>query len=393
MAISYGNVGAGALIGGLAKDAGAAVAAQRAEELVQRIAEQREARRAQQEAIQLQLQAQRDMKMIDYQMELEKYKRSHEWEIEKMEVASRIDFEKEERAKAAKESEYQSKKKAILESDALGKEQKAKLAVALDMEYLGASGLAQQLMKPKTSEDWQMEQLEKARGTTTETGTTPTTTPTVGNHDLMVVNGQLLDFDLDKETQTPIDPTKTYSVTDTTGRTRRVIGSELQKGWDTDILAFHGEAPAPPSQVARPKVQEELQKKFMGGYEIAGEYLPIGKKEITQQITEQQINPELAREQEQNLLFAEEYVKKFKSYPLLHSLLEGVKDIIPANREQDNRKQELIVEIKNRMKDFEKYESSRRTAPSGILPFGSPKQGKSPSYGEYTSSMYRGPLG
>ncbi len=396
MAISYGNVGAGALIGGLAKGAGEAIAAQRAEELAQRMAEQREALKARQEETQLQLQAQKDMRMIDYQMELEKYQRSKEWDIEKMEVASRLDFEKEERAKASKESEYQLKKKAILESDALTKEQKSKLAISLDMEYLGASGLAQQFMRPKTKDEWQIEQLEKARGGTMgETGTTPTSiTPTVtGDHDLMVVNGQLVDFNLEKDTQTPIDPTKIYSVTDTTGKTRKVIGSELQKGWDTDILAFHGEAPAAPSQVARPKVQEEMQKKF-GGYAIANEYLPIGKKEITQQITEQQKNPEFAKKHEQRLLYAESYIKKAKSYPMLKSLLEDiVENIVPANKEQDRRKQELIIEIKNRMKEFAEYESKKRTAPSGVLPFGSQKQGKVPSYGEYTSSMYRGPLG
>lgn len=260
MAIRYGNVGAGALIGGLAKGAGEAIAAQRATELAQRIAEQRQEQEARREDMMIQLQAQKDMKMIDYQMELEKYQRSKEWDIEKMEAASRIDFEKEERAKAAKESEYQLKKKAILDSSVLTKQQKDKLAVALDMEYLGAGGLAQQFMKPKTMEEIAVEREEARQGTAGAAGTTEGVG--IGNKELAVIGKDLIAFDLDKGTQVPIEDTKIYSVTDTTGQTRKVIGSELKKGWDTDILAFHGEAA--PSQPTHPKAQEEMQKKFMG---------------------------------------------------------------------------------------------------------------------------------
>lgn len=259
MAIRYGNVGAGALIGGLAKGAGEAIAAQRATELAQRIAEQRQEQKARREDMMIQLQAQKDMKMIDYQMELEKYQRSKEWDIEKMEVASRIDFEKEEKTKAAKESEYQLKKKAILDSSVLTKQQKDKLAVALDMEYLGAGGLAQQFMKPKTMEEITVEkEEEKKRGTAGAAGTTDDVG--IGNKELAVIGKDLIAFDLDKGTQVPIDDTKLYSVTRTDGKTGNVTGAELKRGWDTDVIKFHGEAV--PSQPAHPKAQEEIQRSF-----------------------------------------------------------------------------------------------------------------------------------
>jgi hypothetical protein len=169
MAIRYGNVGQGALTAALAKSSGEAIAAQKAAELAQRLAESAEQRKAQQEQFQmnlearqqesqmelkskkeqfqLNLQAEREMKMIDYTMDMEKYKRSKEWDIEKMEIASRLDFEKEEKSRIQKEQMYETKKQAILDASGLTPEQKKQLSTKLDMEYIGATSTAQEFGK------------------------------------------------------------------------------------------------------------------------------------------------------------------------------------------------------------------------------------------------------
>jgi len=147
MAIRYGNVGQGALTAALAKSSGEAIAAQKAAELAQRLAESAEQRKAQQEQFQLTLQAEREKKMIDYTMEMEKYKRAKGWEIEKMETTSRLDFEKEEKSRIQKEQMYETKKQAILDASGLTPEQKKQLSTKLDMEYIGATSTAQEFGK------------------------------------------------------------------------------------------------------------------------------------------------------------------------------------------------------------------------------------------------------
>ena len=147
MAIRYGNVGQGALTAALAKSSGEAIAAQKAAELAQRLAESAEQRKAQREQFQLTLQAEREKKMIDYTMEMEKYKRAKGWEIEKMETTSRLDFEKEEKSRIQKEQMYETKKQAILDASGLTPEQKKQLSAKLDMEYIGATSTAQEFGK------------------------------------------------------------------------------------------------------------------------------------------------------------------------------------------------------------------------------------------------------
>ncbi len=260
MAIRYGNVGTGTLVSNLAKSAGEAVAAQRAAELAERLAERAEQRKAQQEEFQMRLQTEKQMKMLDYQMELERYRRSKEWDIEKMEIASRLDFQKDEQKRVQKEQEYEMKKKAILDSVEIDDGKKKQLSAALDMEYLGASGLAQQFMKPKTLQEIAAEKAEEQLGAG---GVTQQKLPGMGNKDIMFIGNELLEIDLDSGTQIPIEDNKLYRVTDNTGKTGNVTGAELKAKWDTDVVKFHGEAvPAAPNQTARPKVQEELQKKF-----------------------------------------------------------------------------------------------------------------------------------
>ena len=60
--------------------------------------EQKEAQRREDEKMQQQFQM--NVKQLDYQLDLEKYERAKRWEIDKMELASQIDFQREEQSLA-----------------------------------------------------------------------------------------------------------------------------------------------------------------------------------------------------------------------------------------------------------------------------------------------------
>lgn len=69
--------------------------------------QQAEARRAQEiqarkEDLEIQQQYQTNMKLLDVQLDLEKYERAKRWEIDKMEISSRVDFEREEQERTRK---------------------------------------------------------------------------------------------------------------------------------------------------------------------------------------------------------------------------------------------------------------------------------------------------
>ena len=66
--------------------------------------EQKEAQR--QADAQMQMQFQQNMKQMDYRLGLEKYERAKRWEIDKMELASQIDFQREEQTRQRKLDGY-----------------------------------------------------------------------------------------------------------------------------------------------------------------------------------------------------------------------------------------------------------------------------------------------
>ena len=83
---------------GLAQLYGAAATLSKAEKEAQRKQEQ-ESRK---EEMQMQMQYQQNMKMLDAQLDLEMYERSKRWEIDKMELRSRMDFERVEQIRQRK---------------------------------------------------------------------------------------------------------------------------------------------------------------------------------------------------------------------------------------------------------------------------------------------------
>jgi len=66
----------------------------------------------------------KERQVLDHQWNIEAYNRSKSWQIEKMEIASRMDFEREEADRQQKLADVRAKEKAIQESDILSEEEK-----------------------------------------------------------------------------------------------------------------------------------------------------------------------------------------------------------------------------------------------------------------------------
>ena len=106
MAISIQQKGLAQLYGRAATLAGQS---QRARELEQRAIRQQEQLRsieAQKEAQQMQVEQQRSMRMLDAQLDLERYERARRWDIDKMELRSQMDFQREEQQRQRKLDSY-----------------------------------------------------------------------------------------------------------------------------------------------------------------------------------------------------------------------------------------------------------------------------------------------
>lgn len=102
MGIRIEQAGTAALYGKAAVLAGQS---QRARELEQRAIRRQEqimAIEAQKETLQIQQQQQTNMKLLDAQLDLEMYERSKRWEIDKMQLRSQVDFQREEQSRQRK---------------------------------------------------------------------------------------------------------------------------------------------------------------------------------------------------------------------------------------------------------------------------------------------------
>lgn len=102
MAIRIEQKGVAGLVGKAAVLAGQAQRARELEQIAIRRQEQIRAIEAQRETLQIQQQYQTNMKMLDAQLGLEQYERAKRWEIDKMEISSRLDFERDEKERARK---------------------------------------------------------------------------------------------------------------------------------------------------------------------------------------------------------------------------------------------------------------------------------------------------
>jgi len=132
MAITYKPAGQGAYVESLAKQAASAAGA--------RIRQQQEF------ALQL--------KQLDQQLELDRFARQKSWETEKMELASRLDFERSEKKRLAELDEVDARIKAVVDAvdqglidvdEADREKTKIKLKAMLNMEAMGDTLVAKKI--------------------------------------------------------------------------------------------------------------------------------------------------------------------------------------------------------------------------------------------------------
>jgi hypothetical protein len=120
-------------------------------EQVQALAQQ--AGKAQAAKVQLDMRFKKDMAMMDYQFKLAAEQRSRSWDLEKMEIASRNDFQQEEVARVKKQEEWSLVKKQIEGTDFLSDDQKKKALYENYMKFHGGV-----VPKQKSVEEQIMEQ-------------------------------------------------------------------------------------------------------------------------------------------------------------------------------------------------------------------------------------------
>ena len=94
---------------------------------------------------------QKDMAVIGYQMELQKQQRAMAWEIEKMEIASRMDFQAKEQERIQKQQQFRSAlgeidKRRVSRGGTLPDEVADKATLNTAMQYQGFSPLADDIL-------------------------------------------------------------------------------------------------------------------------------------------------------------------------------------------------------------------------------------------------------
>jgi hypothetical protein len=139
------------------------------EEEVKALAAQ--AGKAQAANIQLQQRFQKDMAVMDYQFKLAAEQRARAWDLEKMEIASRNDFQQEEAKRVERQQRWSLIKQQIDETQTLTPEQKEKALYSNYMKVFGGV-----VPKPKSIEDQKIEDALQNRqgvpGTAAQTQTT-----------------------------------------------------------------------------------------------------------------------------------------------------------------------------------------------------------------------------
>lgn len=117
-------------------------------------ARRKQEEQARKEEIRMQQEFQRSTKMLDAQLDLEMYERSKRWEIDKMELRSRLDFEREEKERVRKLDDIDNALRQIdkeVESGRMSEEQAQPLRFTYEMKKLGIDTPIS-LIRPPTEE-------------------------------------------------------------------------------------------------------------------------------------------------------------------------------------------------------------------------------------------------
>lgn len=237
MAIKYQPEGYGKFVQGLAAQAGAAEAATKTAEMAFQMAEADKDR---------QFRAQ--MQNLQYEVQLESARRSAMWDIEKMEIRSRIDFEDEEKKRVQRKQQLdldlQSLDKAAKEY-LIDPKELPKMKEATYLKYMDLPEAASQLFRPKTEAQIMEEMLNKAQGGTavspTGTPTAPSTKPVAAPKTQFqaITSGPQGLVAIDQTgNQLPIQTDKYYRATDDKGNLYQISGDEVEKkvqeGWNIE---------------------------------------------------------------------------------------------------------------------------------------------------------------
>ncbi len=280
MAISRGNIGYGELVSGLAQKAGEAVAARRAAEIAAQLQARREEQQSRMQIAQMENQFQTAKMQLGYQMELEREARAQSWEIDKMELRSKLDFEEEEKKLRMKKQEFELKKKAIQESDMITDAQKNQLLTALELEEVGAETTAASFLRPKTIEQIAAERMgigakkKEVAPTTVNTGPGQTQKPFV---DVIETPQGVQYIDPVTNEFKGLEPDKMYSFVKPDGKSYVARGSQLlqinpetgnQVWQDVQIKGEKIESQFTQLPEGQQKVQRSFQKAFLGKEDV-----------------------------------------------------------------------------------------------------------------------------
>jgi hypothetical protein len=289
MAIEYGpGPGYGALIGQLATKAGQGrvAAEQRATaadfaklnmQLENQQAMAQAERTSQRQDLEMRLNFEKELKKLDYDMELQKAATVKQWDIEKMQIRSQLDFETEEKARLAKQQEVETKLSAIdraVESGKItetqGKQQKANFYASQGMQQL-----AYQESQPKTMQEILADEYMKAQQGKNEapkvvTGSVSTNLP--ASSSIAEEAGGVVVVKNSDGNVVPVNPhAEGYLVLDTTtGTTYKVTDfNGLSGAISEKNMLYLGEVGSP-SKIPAPKTPiVNLGEQPIGGYRVA----------------------------------------------------------------------------------------------------------------------------
>lgn len=342
MAIRYQPTGYGEAVQKVAQEAGAAVAAREAAKISAQLEADRESQVRSMEF-------EKQMKDIDQQFELEKFARSKAWDIEKMETASRIDFEYDEKKRIQKKAEFDARNKSLdeaLERDDLDSDDYKKQKELLKLKYFDMDEAAKALYQPPTKEEMMLKMLGQKGGMPTASATTqPVKQPSfkiLGQTE----QGVMMETPTG-DVQTMV-PEQKYRVR--FGKEERVLSGQELMSVDPssgqpvfNFVEMVGPYQSPTVQTVQNAMKQSLQR---------GGFLPAGMKEAPSWLIESRQNPVEIAKVDKTLNTVSKSVDTTKSFTLVQEYISDLEKLTPLNPEQETKKNDLLNKLKKQRKSL-----------------------------------------
>lgn len=342
MAIRYQPTGYGEAVQKVAQEAGAAMAAREAAKISAQLEAQRESQVRSMEF-------EKQMKDIDQQFELEKFARSKAWDIEKMETASRIDFEYDEKKRIQKKEQLDADLKALdtaHESGLVSDEDWQRERKARQLKDWGMEEAATQLYRPPTKEEMMLKMLGQRGGMPAASATTqPVKQPSfkiLGQTE----QGVMMETPTG-DVQTMV-PEQKYRVR--FGKEERVLSGQELMSIDPssgqpvfNFVEMVGPYQSPTVQTAQNAMKQSLQR---------GGFLPAGMKEAPSWLIESRQNPVEIAKVDKTLNTISKSVDTTKSFTLVQEYISDLEKLTPLNPEQETKKNDLLNKLKKQRKSL-----------------------------------------